>query len=64
MALGDTPDRGSIEIANAMMKYNTSFFSYSFDTPTLYVDPYIYVRGTPETSTWNPNGTVSDILVM
>ena len=30
----------------------------------MYVDPYVYVRGAPESSIWNPDGTSTDLVAV
>jgi hypothetical protein len=30
----------------------------------LYVDPYLYIRGAPEASIWNPDGSSTDLVMV
>lgn len=35
----------------------------SMRVPRLFVDPYVYIHGTPEQSVWTPNGDTTDVLI-
>jgi hypothetical protein len=37
---------------------------YSKEQPQMFVDPYLYIRGAPESSFWNTDGTTTELLAI
>lgn len=37
---------------------------YSVNIPRVFVDPFVYIRGTPETSVWSTNGTTNNLVTI
>lgn len=48
--------------AHLYRMYETSAFS--INTPQMFIDPYVYIRGTPEASVWTQHGLTTDVIAV
>ena len=54
----------SSTVTASMFRGIQALHAHSLKPPAMFSDPYVYIRGAPEASIWNPDGTSSDLIMV
>jgi len=54
----------SSSVTAAVFRGSQVVHAHSLNPPTMFSDAYVYIRGAPEASIWNTDGSSSDLIMV